>query len=512
MSKTAKAAAGLMIITMLSKVLGFAREMALGNAYGTTGVADAYVIAMNIPTVIFALIGSSLATSYIPLYSEIRENKGSKEALNFSNNVLSIVLLISIGLLFIGFFFTEPIVKLFAIGYKGEQLLLTIKFTRILFISIIFIGSTYIIKSFLESNDDFFTPGISGFPYNIIIISSIVLSVYTKQEVLVWGSLLGVASQLIIQLPAATKKGYRFKFKINIKDENLKKMLILITPILIGASANQLNALVDRTLASTLVEGSVSALNYANRLNQFVIGTFVVSISAVIYPLLSNLSSKNDSKQFGEAITTSINAIALLVLPISIGAIVLAEPIVNILFERGAFTSEATKMTSIALTFYSVGLLAIGIRDILTKAFYSLKDTKTPMKNGVVSVIINIITNLILIKKMGIGGLALATSISAFVGVILLFTSLRKKTNNLDEKLIFSTLSKTFISAILMGIATKTVYNFLISLMGISKLSTLFSLGISIVIGIISYTILVIVLKVKSIEYVSNIIKKYFKK
>ncbi|MBQ3421778.1 MAG: murein biosynthesis integral membrane protein MurJ [Romboutsia sp.] len=507
MSKTAKAAMSLMIVTMCSKVLGFVREMVLGATYGTTGIADAYVTAMNIPTVIFALIGSALATSYIPLYTEVNQNEGKEKALKFSNNILSIVIILGAIISILGIVFTQPIVKLFAIGYAGEKLELTIQFTKILFLSVPFIGATYIIKSYLESQGDFITPGINGFPYNIIIIITIILSAKTNVYVLAWGALLGVMSQFLIQVPSSLKRGYKYKFKPNIKDKNLNKMLILIAPILVGASINQFNALVDRKLASTLVEGSVSALNYANRLNQFVLGLFIVSITAVIYPLLANLSTQNNKEKFGETISTSMNVVTLLVVPVSAGAMILSKPIVQVLFERGAFTSSATEMTSMALICYSLGLLAVGIRDVLTKGFYALKDTKTPMKNGIIAVIVNIAFNVLLIKKLEIAGLALATSISGIVAMCLLYKDLRKKVSNLDEKSIFMTLLKTIISAIIMSIATLYTYNTISSIMEIGKIGTILSLGISVLVGALIYGIMIIILKVDCAKFVIDKVK-----
>ena len=152
------------------------------------------------------------------------------------------------------------------------------------------------------------------------------------------------------------KKGYRYKSYIDVKDEHLKRMLWLIAPVLIGVAVNQINTIVDRTIASTLVEGSISALNYATKLNQFVMGMFIVSISSVVYPMLSKLSSENNKEQFNKSIITSVNTVTLLVIPISIGAIILANPIVKLLFQRGEFDARATHMTAVALTFYSIGI------------------------------------------------------------------------------------------------------------------------------------------------------------
>lgn len=165
---------------------------------------------------------------------------------------------------------------------------------------------------------------------------------------------------------------------------------------MIGVAVNQINAMVDRTLASTLVEGSISALNYANKLNGFVLTLFITSVALVIYPLLSRLSSEDNTRKFTESVVTSINSVVLLVMPVSVGAIVLATLIVKMLFERGEFDERATNMTSVALVMYPIVMVAFGLRDILGKIFYSLQDTKTPMINGVIAMVLNIILNVFL--------------------------------------------------------------------------------------------------------------------
>ena len=397
MSKVAKAAVGLMAATLIAKILGFGRELALASAYGASGTSDAFLVAMNIPAVIFSAIGTSLGTAFIPLYCDIDAKKGKKASLKFTNNVLNIVIILCLIVSLIGVIFTGPIVKLFAVGFEGKTLEQAIYFTRVLILGMAFLGISYIMMAFLQVKENFIIPGLMSVPYNILIIVSIFLSVMIDPNLLPWGTLFGLSLQFIFQYPFARKKGYRYRPYINLKDKYLKKMLWLIGPVLIGVAVTQVNSIVDRTIASTLVEGSISALNYATKLNQFVMGMFIVSISSVIYPMLSRLSTENNQKKFKESIVTAINVVILIIIPISVGAIILATPIVRLLFERGNFDSRATQMTSMALIFYSIGMLGFGFRDILGKIFYSLKDTKTPMINGIIAVILNIILNIALV-------------------------------------------------------------------------------------------------------------------
>ena len=439
MSKVAKATIGLMLATAIAKGLGFGRELVLASSYGVSMYSDAYLTAMNIPVVIFAIIGITLATVLIPLYFEVNNELGEINALKFTNNVFNIVIVLCILLAIIGVVFTEQLVKIFAVGFEGETLNIAIHFTRITIMSIVFTGLSYIMTAYLQIKNNFTIPGLASVPKNIIIIISIILSVKYNPYIMIWGTLIGIATEFIFQLPFAIKSGYKYQPYINIKDKYIKKMSWLIGPVLIGVAVNQINTMVDRTLASTLVEGSISALNYANKLNGFVMALFITSVGAVIYPMLSKLSSEDNKEKFISSVVQSINSVILLVIPISIGAIVLATPIVKLLFQRGEFDARATSMTAIALIMYSIGMVAFGLRDIIGKVFYALKDTKTPMINGAIAMIMNIVLNIILVKYLQLAGLALATSISAIVCIFLLFGSLKKKIGYFGQDKIIKT-------------------------------------------------------------------------
>ncbi|MCU9813584.1 murein biosynthesis integral membrane protein MurJ [Paraclostridium sp. AKS81] len=510
MSKVAKAAVGLMAATLIAKILGFGRELALASAYGASGTSDAFLVAMNIPAVIFSAIGTSLGTAFIPLYCDLEAKQGKKASLRFSNNVLNIVVLLCLITSLVGVVFTEPIVKLFAVGFKGETLTQAIYFTRVLILGMAFLGMSYIMMAFLQVKENFVIPGLMSVPYNMLIIISIFLSVTINPNLLPWGTLIGLSLQFIFQYPFARKKGFKYRPYINLKDEYLKRMLWLIGPVLIGVAVTQVNSIVDRTIASTLVEGSISALNYATKLNQFVMGMFIVSISSVIYPMLSKLSTENNKKKFKESIVTAINVVTLIIIPISVGAIILAEPIVKLLFQRGEFDARATQMTAIALIFYSIGMLGFGLRDILGKIFYSLQDTKTPMINGIIAMVLNIVLNLAFVKytNMGLGGLAFATSISSLVTIALLSVSLRRKIGAFGGKKIISVLIKSIIAALLMALVTKFTYNAIDAFLSAGFIQDAIKLAISVGLGAIVYAVSIIVLRVDEVKLIFKMINK----
>lgn len=504
MNKIAKVTIGLMIITIISKILGFGRELVLGSIYGASIYSDVYITSMNIPILIFDLIGMAIATTFIPLYYENEEKFGTNRAREFSSNILNLVLVVSLIISIICAICTEPIVKLFAMGFKEEEFKLTVQFTRIMLSGGIFICTKNLITSYLQAKESFLIPGLSGIPFNIIIIISILSGFKYGVYTLPIGTLIAMASQFIFQYPFAIKKGFKYKFKINIKDEYISQIIWLVLPVFIGISVNQINAMIDRTFASTLMEGAVSSLNYANKLNLFVMGLFITTLTAVIYPNLSKIYAEDDKSTFSYLVSKYVNIIIILVIPISVGAIILAQPIVKLLFERGAFDSRATVMTATSLAMYSIGMVAYGLRDILSKVFYSLKDTKTPMINGIVTIIINILFNFILIRKFGYQGLALGTSLSSIVCIVILFMSLKKKIIYFGQDKIINTSIKVVISSFIMGLSVYILYYKILVEISEGFIYEGISIFLSVGIGIIVYGIMNIILKIDESIYILN--------
>ena len=508
MSKTAKATLWIMFATMISKFLGFGRELVLANYYGTGFYADVFLLTLNIPGLIIAVIGSVIATIYIPLYFDTKEKLGDEAALKFTNNMLNICCIISIIISILGLIFTKEIIMVFAAGFEGEKFELAVKFTKIMISGVIFLSSSKLLSSYLQVNEEFTVPALIGIPYNIIIIIAIAVSTKTNINILAIGALIAMASQLLFQIPFAMKKSYKYKSYISLKDENVKEMMVLVLPMLLGVAVGQINVAVDRTLASTLGNGPLAALNYAARLNDFVMAMFVASVITVIYPQLAKLSNSDNKEGFITTIVRSSNCIILIVLPIAVGAIVLAEPIVRILFERGKFDATSTHMTSISLRLFSIGLVAMGIRDILTRVFYSISDTKTPMINASLALILNIILNLSLINVFGYAALAFSTSLASIITVILLFRSLKKKAGYFGGDKIVKTGIKSLISSIVMGVITMFVYNNLYNLMGISKISEMISVLVAVLIGASIYAILIVMFKVEETKLAFGMINK----
>lgn len=507
MSKVAKATFYLMVVTIIAKILGMGRELVLSAVYGAGLYTESYLTAMNIPNIIFVAIGTSIVTTFIPMYQNVMSKQGEEQALKFLNNVFNIVVIICIFVAILGTIFSGQLVKLFAIGFKGERFLLTVRFTEILIIGIVFIGMSSIISAFLQIEGRFIAVGFGSVPYNLIIIISIIASSKMNIYALPIGAVLAMVVQLLFYVFFLKDTNYRYIPYLNLKDENMIKLLKLLAPVLIGVMASQISSLIDTTLASTLSKGSIPALTYASRLNGFVTGTFTASIVSVVYPMLSKLSSQENKTKFIASVTSSVNMIIVSMIPISVGSMVLAKPIVSALFERGAFNARATDMTAVALVFYSIGMTSFGLRDILGKVFYSLQDTKTPMMNGVISVAMNIFLNLVLIRYMGHGGLALATSMSSIICIILLFNNLKKKVGYFGQDKIISTMIKSLIGSTIMGFIAYFTYKTTSQISALTKIGDELPLLISILAGFLSYVIMIVAFKVDEVEMILDIAK-----
>jgi putative peptidoglycan lipid II flippase len=493
----------LMLITIFSKILGLIRDIVLSYFYGASMVSDAYLIAITIPSVIFGFIATGISTGYIPLYREIENKHGWLESNKFSNNVINILLLVSTFILFLSLAFTEELVKLFASGFDEETLDLAVVFTKITMLGIYFSGLTIMFSAFLQIHGKYAITAMIGFPLNLVTLLAIYLSYQYDVIFLAVGATLAAGFQFALLVPFIYKQRYNYKFVLDFKNKYVKKLVIMAMPVILGASITQINILIDRTLASQIVIGGISALNYAYRLNGFVQGIVVTSISIAMYPIISKMVVEKNMAGLKKTINDSIGGIILLVLPATIGIMFFAEPIITLLFGRGAFDDQATILTSNALFFYAIGMIGYGLREVLSRAFYSLQDTKTPVINGAIAVVLNIVLNLILSYFMGLGGLALATSISSLFCTFLLIIKLRKRLGPLGLKAAFFSFLKILIASLIMGIIAKLVFNLFTIILTVHV-----SLVITLLFAILIYFVIVYFMKIEEVDLVLNVIKK----
>jgi putative peptidoglycan lipid II flippase len=493
----------LMLLTVLSKVLGFLRDVILSFYYGTSTISDAYLISDSIPIIIVSLIGTGIATSYIPMYTKIENEEGVLVSDRFTNNIIGFVLLLCSIILFLSQLFTVELVKLFASGFKGENLQLAVQFTKISILGIYFSCLVYIFTGYLQLKNRFIATSLLGVPYNIVVIISVVLSAGINKIILPIGGVLAEVCKFLLLLPYIVKSGFKYRFTLNVKDRYLKNLMFLSLPVIVGVSVNQINLIVDNTLASRVVVGGISALTYSNRVSQLIQSVFVITIATVLFPAMSKAAAEQNSSALKGYITKSICWINLIVIPASVICFLFSEVIVSILFGRGAFDQHALFLTSGALLCYSIGILGMGLREVLSRAFYSLQDTKTPMVNASIALMLNIILSIILSKTMGVAGIALATSVSAIIGACLLFISLQKKVGKFNGKDLFQAFLKIAFSAVVIGIFIRFIFEVILNQLGES-----FSFILSIGLGIVLYTTLIYFMKIHEVDLLLHVVRK----
>lgn len=512
MSQSQKAAKSIFIMILFglgSKLLGFIREMLIAAKFGSGAETDTFFIALTATGLFTSMLTSSLSTTMIPVMSEVEEKEGLDGKKRHTNNLLNISILVAIFLVVLGWLLSPLVIKLLAYGFKGDQFNSAVTMMRIGMPVIVFAGIVGVYRGYLQSELMFLESAAAQFPVNFTyIIFLVLLSASFGIKGLMVTSVLAIGSQILIQLPGIKKTGYRYKFIVDFKDQYIKQILYLVLPVLISVAINDLNHVVDKSMASTLVEGSISALNYANRLRGFVLAIFVTAITTVFFPMLSKEAAKDSLDNFKRLIRNSFNVILLITVPATVGMVILAQPIVRLAFERGAFDPVATKMAAPALLFYSLGLVAMALRTLMDRIYYSLQDTKTPMYNGALSLGLNVVFNFALIGSMAHSGLALATTIATIITTASLIYGLRKKIGSLGLSRLLTCGLKSLFASLIMGALVYLIYYPLESrVSGQSILEIAVLLG-TVALGAAVYLTIVYLLKVEEMGWFVNQFKK----
>lgn len=497
----------IILITIFTKGMGFVREIALTYFYGATAVSDVYLIAQAIPSTLFALIGTGLATTFIPIFNRVQKEEGEKSALKFSSNVINLVMGFCTVLVLLVLLFTPQVVKLFASGFQGTTLSLAIAFTRISVFGIYFTALLYILNAYLQLKNEFTIPALVSLPMNLVLILFYGAASRFGDILLAYGIFFSILIQFLFILPSVVKNKFQYQAVLERKNIYVRELLVLALPVVIGTSVNQLNVLVDKNIASSIVEGGISALNYADRLSGLVYGLFVIPVVTVIYPSISRMAVDKNQEGMRRVVNESIVTMSLLILPASVGAMVLARPIIEFLFMRGEFDVNAAILTSEALFYYSFSMLAYGFRDVLTRVFYSNNDSKTPTTNAILGVLLNIVLNIVLSRFMGIGGLALATSISAIVTAALLAFSLHRKNFALGFGKSMRKILRILLASTVMGAAAYGVHRILIEKTG--SAAALFG---AILLAALLYGGIIWWMKIEEVEKIITVLKSKVKK
>lgn len=499
----------IMMISILGKFLGLARESVLAAYFGASGETDAYKLAFGIPSILLFAISVGLATTFIPIYSSYLRSRTKEETQYFLNNIFNLVVVLSVVITLLGVLAAPYIVKYIAIGFDASVLQLTVTLTIISLPCMIFFAMFNMGSAYLESNGKFATPAMSWIIYDIIIIGSIVLFYRNGIKAITVGSLLAVASLFLIQLPVILRNGYRYKLVFDLREKGFRKMVTLTGPVIIGSAFNQIYIFIERMFASGLQEGSISALDYAYKVNSIVFNIFSLSIITVIYPKLASLSEEMPA--FKASLIKGIRAISLISLPTMVFICLFSSQIVTLLFQRGAFDITDTKLTSFALVGFSIGIIGMGMRELFNKAFYALNDTKTPMINGIIVICINIVLCITFVKLWGVGGLAAATSLSALISCCILACLLRKRIGTIIGKesrvLLLKGLSATLVMVGMVSICKRYIdVNFEYSGVFIIEAGKLL---INVCIGAIAYAGMLYILRVEEFKSILKIIHNF---
>jgi len=496
-----------------SRVLGFVRDIVIASFWGATLFADAFFVAFRISNLLRRLLAEgALTAAFVPVFTEYLHLKKREEAWRLVNLLLSILTIILIVIAILGIIFSPFIVRVIAPGFyaSSDKFDLTVLLTRIMFPYIIFISLAALAMGILNSLNHFLVPAISPALWNISIISfALLLSPRLEKPVvgLAIGAVVGGIAQLLIQVPILLKKGMRFRFIIDMNDPGVKRIWALMLPAVFGMSITEINLLVDNILASLLPGGSVSYLYYGNRLVQFPLGIFGVAMGIAVLPMMSGQVARNEIHKLKDTFSFAIRLVFFITVPATIGLILLRFPIINTLFERGEFVHITTIGVAQAVFYYSVGLCAFAGLKVVVPAFYSMHDTKTPVKIGAYATLANIILNIILMGPLKHGGLALATSLSSLMNVSLLIYILRKRIGRIGGRKILLSFVKLFMLSVVMGVITTFfIQIYFIASDDLSR--RVFILLSSIIIAVVLYILLSLIFKSEELLFLLKLIKR----
>lgn len=451
-------AAGVMSgATLISRVLGYIRDMLLAFYFGASNVSDTFFVAFRIPNLLRELFAEgSMSAAVVPVVSEYKE-KGEQEARGLVRVTFTFVFLIVGVVCILGAVFAPAVVTVIAPGFvkSPEKFATTVLLTRVMFPFLLFVSLAAILMGSLNVRRVFFIPALAPAMLNITIIATVVLLASRMQNP-VLGAAIGIALggfvQFAFQAPAFLRAGYSMRPSFGFRHPGLKKILLLVLPVTLGMAVSQINIVVSNILASFLADGSITYLFYSMRLIHFPVGVFGVAMGVAVLPSLTGHALKRDFEALREDFSFALRLLFFISIPAMAGLIALRGPIVNTLFQRGMFDYSATVGTADALLYYSLGVWAmVGVR-VVAATFYSMQDTKTPVKAAVAALLANVALSLALLGPMRHSGLALANSLSAALNFTLLFYFLRAKLGRLGARKIASSFIKVSFASAVMGL------------------------------------------------------------
>ena len=463
-SKLARSAASAAAATITSRILGVVREQVIASFFGAGAATDAYNVAFRLPNLLRDLFAEgAMSAAFVPTFTRYLVTSGRESAWRLSNHVINALIVVTGALVVLAIIFAQPLIVAFtAEKYTADptQLALTVQMARIMLPALTLIALAAALMGMLNTLHHYFIPALSPAMFNVMTIVCAFTLVPLMPALglhpivaIAIGTLLGGVAQLALQWPTLHTEGFRYRPEIDWRDEGLRRMLTLMGPGAIGMAATQVNVFVNTLLATSTVEGAVSWLNYAFRLMYLPIGLFGVSIATATLPTVSRQSTDRDFGAVRETVTNGLSLMLMLNIPSMVGLIVLAQPIVRVIFERGAFDAADTEATAAALQFYAIGLVGYSVVRILSPVFYALGRNRTPVIVSAVAVLVNASLNYVLIRVLGYSyrGLAFGTSIAALFNAAALLVLLRAHLHGLNESRLVGAVARISIASALMG-------------------------------------------------------------
>lgn len=445
----------IIVITLIGKLMGLYRDRLIAITFGTAMGANAFLTASLIPRVFFDVIFASAITScFIPIFNEYYEQKGERRAFSFAHSFITLIVFATVVLTALGMAFSGPIVGFYGDGFDSATAHLCQQLLVMMFPTVVFTGLAFAFVGILQSLGEFNIPAAISIVSNGVIILYFFLfgdrfGVYG----LAVAFLIGWLGQVLVQLPSLRKKGYRYKIRSVRKEEGMKKVLLLLAPVMVSTWVQPVNISVAARFASFLYEGSgSSAIQYANNLYTVLIGVIVLSITNVIFPKMAKLTAGHDEEGFSQVISVSIRSVIFLLIPLTVGTIVLSGELVNLIYGGGEFDAFSMKITKTALLWLSLGMLGFGIQTVLTRAYFAAQKGKAPLLAGCGAILVNILCCMIFVKPLGLGGLALASSVASIVNAAVLWLPIQKQYGALWNREQAVAYGKMALSALIMGI------------------------------------------------------------
>lgn len=425
--------AGFMAIaTLLAKVCGLVREVLIAAYFSTGFEGNAYMVATQLPMTLFDIvIGGVISASFIPIFNDILQKRSRDDALRFANRFIGMILTVCTLIAVLGILFADPLVGLMAPEFDGESRSLAAQLSMIMFPMIVFTGLAFSFVGILQSFGEFNIPAVMSLLSNLCVI--LYFPLFGKRfgvYGLAVAMLLSWSIQVFIQLPALRRFSFNFRPSLKLRDPDIGRALKLAGPMLISTWVQPFYSIVNTRLASGL-SGGVAGLNYANRLYIVITGVFSFVVTNLIFPKLSRADSSDNREERSHLIRISLKAVSLVILPLMVCFILLAKPIITVIYQRGAFTIEDTALVSGALACYSVGMIGLAVNEVLSKAFFSMKDSKTPMITALLSMGVNIALAYVLSPSLGIQGLALSSAGGSTANALFNAFAMRKKNGRL---------------------------------------------------------------------------------